>query len=89
MSPLQGFSLDFATTLAALGLITTWSLVLLQFKMMEAPTSSSSNQTDNSTLLNMTNSDQTFNNTLLNMTTYNQTINMSQAINNTLNMTNF
>jgi hypothetical protein len=87
MSPLQGFSLDFATTLAALGLITTWSLVLLQFKMMEAPTSSS-NQTDNSTL-NMTNSDQTANNTLLNMTTYNQTINMSQALNNTLNMTNF
>ena len=87
MSPLQGFSLDFATTLAALGLITTWSLVLLQFKMMEAPTSSSI-PTPNSTL-NMTNSDQTFNNTLLNMTTYNQTINMSQAINNTLNMTNF
>jgi hypothetical protein len=86
MSPLQGFSLDFATTLAALGLITTWSLVLLQFKMMEAPTGS--NPTPNSTL-NMTNSDQTFNNTLLNMTTYNQTINMSQAINNTLNMTNF
>jgi hypothetical protein len=88
MSPLQGFSLDFATTLAALGLITTWSLVLLQFKMMEAPTGSSSNQIDNSTH-NMTNSDQTFNNTLLNMTTYNQTNNISQAINNTLNMTNF
>ncbi len=33
--PLNGFSLDFNTVLAAVGLMTTYTIVLLQFKMDE------------------------------------------------------
>jgi hypothetical protein len=35
MRPLKGFRLDFSTILASLGLMTTYTIVLLQFKIDE------------------------------------------------------
>ena len=48
--PLKGFRLDFSTILASLGLMTTYTIVLLQFKIDEKKQSLSVDQFSNYSL---------------------------------------